>query len=114
MSISSLSSCAATASLSDALSASAGVVNSAAASVRAASTPASTAPSTASSAAALAQAGQAGSTVSVAVPGSPFVQQLRTSPGSLVVTPQIPPLLFDSEAETLLSSAVGSLVDTTA
>lgn len=56
----------------------------------------------------------AAATMSVAIPGSPFSQQMRVSPGSLVATPQIPPLLFDSEAETLLTGAVGSLVDTTA
>jgi len=44
-------------------------------------------------------------TESVSIPGSPFAQQVRTTPDSLVVQPQMPPLLF---------SAVGSLVDETA
>lgn len=65
-------------------------------------------------ASATARPGSTDNMVSVSIPGSPFMLQERTSPGSLVVTPQIPPLLFDSQAETLLSSAVGSLIDTTA
>jgi hypothetical protein len=44
-------------------------------------------------------------TVFLATPIGPFVQQVRTTPDSLVVQPQNPPLLFDS---------VGSLVDETA
>jgi hypothetical protein len=59
-------------------------------------------------------AATAPATVSVAIPGSPFAQQVTTTPDSLVVKPQMPPLLFDSTAETLLSSAIGSLVDETA
>jgi hypothetical protein len=44
-------------------------------------------------------------TVFLATPIGPFVPQVHTTPDSLVVQPQIPPLLF---------SAVGSLVDETA
>jgi hypothetical protein len=53
-------------------------------------------------------AATAGATLTVSVPGSSFVEQERTTPDSLVVQPQMPPLLFDSWADAVMSSSAAS------
>ncbi|HEY3808827.1 MAG TPA: hypothetical protein VGL50_02725 [Steroidobacteraceae bacterium] len=73
-------------------------------SINAAASSVGSAVSASVSAMATATAANAG-TVFLATPIGPFVPQVHTTPDSLVVQPQIPPLLF---------SAVGSLVDETA